>query len=290
MRLKFWSAEGAIRDYRYSQICRLCNQWRARSRNHAKAGSSRTWIHTEDMARSRAFYEGVLGLEPYSDNRLLRYGLAGRDVLFSQGHHATARGYCLAAPSPAMVVMARYMWLLPSARMNLIVGRRTSLHAASPSKGVMIGRAVAAAFISATQGTFWNSQAGIVVRATQRYSGPPPAEFALYLRFCTEQLSTFFGRRKRIHDHARIAKLVQKRRILRGKGCGRINLYAPRARFASPRHMSKRWRIYKAQWFNCASSHASEAISGNTTASPPPAVSSPHYQEYRGAKNYKMKN
>ena len=43
-------------------------------------------IHTEDMARSRAFYEGVLGLEPiYSDNRLSAYDVAGRDVLFRKG-------------------------------------------------------------------------------------------------------------------------------------------------------------------------------------------------------------
>ena len=32
-------------------------------------GILETAIHTEDMARARAFYEGVLGLEPlYSDN------------------------------------------------------------------------------------------------------------------------------------------------------------------------------------------------------------------------------
>ena len=34
-------------------------------------GILETAIHTEDMVRARAFYEGVLGLEPiYSDNRL----------------------------------------------------------------------------------------------------------------------------------------------------------------------------------------------------------------------------
>ena len=45
-------------------------------------GILETAIHTEDVARSRAFYEGVLGLEPiYSDNRLSAYVVAGRDVL-----------------------------------------------------------------------------------------------------------------------------------------------------------------------------------------------------------------
>ena len=45
-------------------------------------GILETAIHTEDMVRSRAFYEGVLGLETiYSDNRLSAYAVAGRDVL-----------------------------------------------------------------------------------------------------------------------------------------------------------------------------------------------------------------
>ena len=45
-------------------------------------GILETAIHTEDMVRSRAFYEDVLGLEPiYSDNRLSAYGVAGCDVL-----------------------------------------------------------------------------------------------------------------------------------------------------------------------------------------------------------------
>ena len=45
-------------------------------------GILETAIHAEDMVRSRAFYEDVLGLEPiYSDNRLSAYEVAGRDVL-----------------------------------------------------------------------------------------------------------------------------------------------------------------------------------------------------------------
>ena len=45
-------------------------------------GILETAIYTEDIARSRAFYEGLLGLEPiYSDNRLSAYAVGGRDVL-----------------------------------------------------------------------------------------------------------------------------------------------------------------------------------------------------------------
>jgi catechol 2,3-dioxygenase-like lactoylglutathione lyase family enzyme len=45
-------------------------------------GILETAIHTEDMARSRAFYEGVLGLDPiYTDNRLSAYAVARHDVL-----------------------------------------------------------------------------------------------------------------------------------------------------------------------------------------------------------------
>ena len=45
-------------------------------------GILETAIHTEDMVRARAFYEGVLGLEPiYSDNRLSAYAVAEHDVL-----------------------------------------------------------------------------------------------------------------------------------------------------------------------------------------------------------------
>jgi len=61
-------------------------------------GILETSIHTEDMARARAFYEGVLGLEPiYSDNRLSAYAVAGRDVLlvFRKG----ATGQTVTLPS-----------------------------------------------------------------------------------------------------------------------------------------------------------------------------------------------
>jgi catechol 2,3-dioxygenase-like lactoylglutathione lyase family enzyme len=45
-------------------------------------GILETALYTDDMARARAFYEGVLELKPiFSDNRLCAYGVAERDVL-----------------------------------------------------------------------------------------------------------------------------------------------------------------------------------------------------------------
>jgi len=45
-------------------------------------GILETCIHTEDMERAKAFYEGVLELKPiYSDIRLTTYAVAGHDVL-----------------------------------------------------------------------------------------------------------------------------------------------------------------------------------------------------------------
>ena len=45
-------------------------------------GILETCIHTEDMERAKAFYEGVLELQPiYSDSRLTAYGVASGSVL-----------------------------------------------------------------------------------------------------------------------------------------------------------------------------------------------------------------
>ena len=45
-------------------------------------GILETALYTDDMARARGFYEGVLQLEPiFQDNRLTAYAVAGRDVL-----------------------------------------------------------------------------------------------------------------------------------------------------------------------------------------------------------------
>jgi catechol 2,3-dioxygenase-like lactoylglutathione lyase family enzyme len=51
-------------------------------------GILETALYVDDMARSRAFYEDVLGLAPiFEDKRLTAYGVAGRDVLllFNRG-------------------------------------------------------------------------------------------------------------------------------------------------------------------------------------------------------------
>ena len=55
-------------------------------------GILETAIHTTDMPRSRAFYEGVLGLTLiHSDERLSAYAVAGRDVLLVFRKGATAK-------------------------------------------------------------------------------------------------------------------------------------------------------------------------------------------------------
>ncbi len=50
---------------------------------HAKLdGVLETALYTDDMARARAFYEGVLELKPiFEDKRLCAYGIAERSVL-----------------------------------------------------------------------------------------------------------------------------------------------------------------------------------------------------------------
>ena len=61
-------------------------------------GIVETAIHSEDMDRSRAFYEGVLGLEPiFSDSRLSAYAVGGRDVLLVFRKGATGETVHLAS-------------------------------------------------------------------------------------------------------------------------------------------------------------------------------------------------
>jgi len=100
-------------------------------------GILETAIHTTDMPRSRAFYEGVLGLTPiHSDERLSAYAVAGRDVLLVFRKGATAKTVTLpAAPFPAMVVTALCMWHSRLQKMNSIIGRRISLSVELLSKG-----------------------------------------------------------------------------------------------------------------------------------------------------------
>ena len=125
-------------------------------------GILETAIYTEDMVRSRAFYEGVLGL-------LMRW--PGTMCCWSFARAPRARpSPCPAGPFPVMAAMARCMWRSPSARTNSIVGRRISLRAGLSSKGGTTGLAAAAAYISATQtGTFWNSQRRDCGRCIRRY-------------------------------------------------------------------------------------------------------------------------
>ena len=45
-------------------------------------GVLETALYTDDMARAKSFYEGVLELQPiFSDNRLTAYGIAPKSVL-----------------------------------------------------------------------------------------------------------------------------------------------------------------------------------------------------------------
>lgn len=61
-------------------------------------GIVETSIHTEDMMRARAFYEGVLGLELiYNDDRLSAYAVAKRDVLLVFRRGTTAQAVVLAS-------------------------------------------------------------------------------------------------------------------------------------------------------------------------------------------------
>ena len=140
-------------------------------------GILETAIHTEDMVRARAFYEGVLGLEPiYSDNRLSAYAVAGRDVLLVFRKGTTGQTVVLSSGTIlAMVVMACCMWRSPLARTNSIFGRHISLRGALMSKGATIGNAADAASISAIRTvTFWNSQRRDCGRSTRRSAREPP--------------------------------------------------------------------------------------------------------------------
>jgi len=115
-------------------------------------GILETAIHTEDMARSQGFYEGVLGLALiYSDDRLSAYAVAGRDVLlvFRKG----ATGQTVTLPSGTIPGHggdgALHVAFAVAQRTNLNTGRHTLHRAGSPSKAAMIGNAAAAAFIFA---------------------------------------------------------------------------------------------------------------------------------------------
>ena len=129
-------------------------------------GILETAIHTEDMARARAFYEGVLGLEPiYSDSRFLLMRWPGAMSFWSFARAPRGRPLpCPAGPFPATAAMARCMWRSPSPRKNSIAGRRILLRAGSPSKGENDwdrgGRSI---YFRDPTATFLNCDAGIMV-------------------------------------------------------------------------------------------------------------------------------
>jgi catechol 2,3-dioxygenase-like lactoylglutathione lyase family enzyme len=122
-------------------------------------GILETALYTDDMARARAFYEGVLGLAPiFSDNRLTAYGVAGRDVLliFRRGS-ATQTVTMPAAPYRATTGRDRCMSRSGSARTSWRNGSNIWPRAGLRSRARPPGRAAAAASISAIPtGTSWS--------------------------------------------------------------------------------------------------------------------------------------
>jgi catechol 2,3-dioxygenase-like lactoylglutathione lyase family enzyme len=56
-------------------------------------GIPETSLYTDDMGRARAFYEGVLGLEPmFSDCRLTAYAIERSVFAIPKGHDRRAGG------------------------------------------------------------------------------------------------------------------------------------------------------------------------------------------------------
>ena len=136
-------------------------------------GILETAIHTEDMVRARAFYEGALGLEPiFSDNRLTAYAVAGRNVLlvFRKG----TTGQTVVLPSGTIPGHGGDGVLHVAFAIGKDELDRWEKHlvpAESPSKDATIGSAGGAASISAIRTvTFWNWQRRDCGRST-RHSG-----------------------------------------------------------------------------------------------------------------------
>ena len=81
----------------------------------------------EDMVRARAFYEGVLGLEPiYNDNRLSAYAVAGREVLLVFRKGTTGERCVTSGTIPGHGGDGALLWRSLLARTNSIIGRRIS--------------------------------------------------------------------------------------------------------------------------------------------------------------------
>ena len=141
-------------------------------------GILETAIHTEDMVRARAFYEGVLGLEPiYGDNRLSAYAVAGRDVLLVFRKRTTGQTVVLSSGTiPGHGGDGVLHVAFAIGKDELDRWEAQSLRAALPSKGGTIGNAADAASISAIRTvTFWNSQRQDCGRYTRRSASRPGA-------------------------------------------------------------------------------------------------------------------
>ena len=84
-------------------------------------GVLETALYTDDMARARAFYEGVLELKPiFEDKRLCAYGIAERSVLliFHRGGATETVTLPNGGTFPDTTVRVRCMSLSRSARTN----------------------------------------------------------------------------------------------------------------------------------------------------------------------------
>jgi len=114
-------------------------------------GILETAIHTEDMPRSRAFYEGALGLTPiHSDDRLTAYAVAGHDVLLVFRKGATKQTVTLPSGAiPGHGGDGALHVAFAIGKDELSHWEAILLRVGSSSKDEMIGNAVAAAFISA---------------------------------------------------------------------------------------------------------------------------------------------
>ncbi len=116
-------------------------------------GILETCIHTTDMARAKAFYEGVLELQPiFSDKRLTAYAVAGHNVLlvFQKGATERDRAYSgRRCHSGACRRRHAAAWRSRSARISLRRGSTALPKRALRSKARTPGRAAAAASISA---------------------------------------------------------------------------------------------------------------------------------------------
>ena len=113
-------------------------------------GILETSLYTDDMDRARAFYEGVLGLQPmFSDDRLTGYAIE-KSVLLLFRKGTTEQPVKLKNGSiPGHRGTGELHVAFPIAKDELETGQSASAHTVWRSKARMTGRAEGAAFISA---------------------------------------------------------------------------------------------------------------------------------------------